>query len=429
MWSAENHPISIHLDLDVVQRLEELIGPENHPERAVERGGILLGRVRQVNERYIVSVEGVEEVPCEHARGESFTLSRHDLRVFDEALRRNNRRGVVGWFRTHSRPGLFVDQHDFNLLQDHFSHPAAVSLLVRPDRTAGFFLWNEHDMERTRPESTFTLRPEALGLNAKPPGAATPASVPSSRSWFPAPTLLRWTPAVLGLAAGVLWTPAMLRQDDTLVSTPEPVVEQQRSRTAEPPQNVEPPVVGGARPYVPAARTSWERPAVVAARTPAATPSRPVAAVPAAQPSETAERQPPFPRRVTSPAPKPVLKAELETPKPSGVRKAVGSIPGLGFLKRKGIEDAQSFTGPRAVREVRPSQVQGFSDEVRVKVRIDEDGYVRAASLVDRNVPGGIAQSAVDAARRWRFEPARRDRKAVQSEMLITFRPTSRDGG
>jgi TonB family protein len=64
---------------------------------------------------------------------------------------------------------------------------------------------------------------------------------------------------------------------------------------------------------------------------------------------------------------------------------------------------------------------------VSVKVSLDENGRVKGTDLVSRNVDARLANAAMDAARRWRFEPARMQNKRVASAVVLHFR-FSREG-
>ena len=412
VWSGQKNPVSVHLELGTVARLHALLQSKTEGSRPRERGGILIGKTRQVNDSFIVAIEGFEEVESEHARGESWTLSRADRRRFEETLRRLQKRGAVGWFRFHSRPGLFLDQHDFEFVSQYFSEPSAVSLLLRPDAQAGFFFWHDGEMERSRPESTFTFDPSTMGgerlqqdqLEESVSGNSFPG-LPALLPRWQTRSILRWSPALLGLAAGVLWTPAMLRDGQVV----------ERNRAAE---SIERPLIGVPPEPDNGPATVPIKPAVM--QEPAALPKAKPAVIPVSTPRTSAAVA--KPRR---PEPK-LVEATYEPAKPSVLRKTVGAIPGLGFLKRKNPEpQSEGYVAPRALRQVRPPQMRGFDEDIRLRVRIDQDGFVQGVSLLDRNVPGPVAQAAVNAARRWRFQPATRDRKPVSSEMLITFQPVS----
>jgi outer membrane biosynthesis protein TonB len=63
---------------------------------------------------------------------------------------------------------------------------------------------------------------------------------------------------------------------------------------------------------------------------------------------------------------------------------------------------------------------------VNVKVRVAESGAVMLAEVEDYGDPPNwrLAAAALDAARRWTFEPARVEDTAVPSDVILHFRFT-----
>jgi TonB family protein len=112
--------------------------------------------------------------------------------------------------------------------------------------------------------------------------------------------------------------------------------------------------------------------------------------------------------------------ATVEPPKPNVLKRAVGSIPGLGFLKKPKTEELDS---PATVaRRVQPARFDDTSP-VRVKVKIGTDGYVKSAHLLTTSTTAATASSVMRAAREWRFTPAKQANRPVESEMVLTFQP------
>jgi TonB family protein len=66
---------------------------------------------------------------------------------------------------------------------------------------------------------------------------------------------------------------------------------------------------------------------------------------------------------------------------------------------------------------------------VSVRVSLDETGRIRSTDLVSRNVDSRLANAAMDAAKRWRFEPARQQQKKVGSSVILHFRFGREPGG
>jgi len=174
VWSVEGKPVSVHLNLDVVRRLQPSL--ETTLERTPEIGGILLGYLRKIGDVIFVSVEDFEFVLCEHTRSESWHLSAREKQALHGRVRRLARdRGTrpvaVGWFRTHTRRGLYLDQHDFHLFRDYFPDPSAIVLLIRPERPrsiAGFFFREGTEIQRSFPLLSFPFAVEALAVSHAP---------------------------------------------------------------------------------------------------------------------------------------------------------------------------------------------------------------------------------------------------------------------
>jgi hypothetical protein len=123
------------------------------PKRGAEVGGVLFGRVVADEGETVVQVEDYEPVECEYRRGPSFVLSENDRRRLERTLRKGTaERQVVGWYRSHTRLGLYLDQDDSSLIQSYFPGPSQVFLLVRPHASktsvGGFFFWEEGTIHR-----------------------------------------------------------------------------------------------------------------------------------------------------------------------------------------------------------------------------------------------------------------------------------------
>lgn len=64
----------------------------------------------------------------------------------------------------------------------------------------------------------------------------------------------------------------------------------------------------------------------------------------------------------------------------------------------------------------------GIEGTVRVKVLVGSDGRPRDVTLDRSSGEPRLDQAALDAVRRWRFEPARRDGQAVQARLVVPIR-------
>ncbi len=245
VWEDPGDSIMVQITLDVVGRLGEAVqqslgaGP-----RGEEIGGILLGRSLPGAGR-TVQIEDFELVPCQHLRGASYTLAPRDRESLSAQLARRKAGTVVGYFRSHTRPGLYLDQDDFAIISRYFSDPSDVALVVRPSAegpaVGGFFFWEEGDINRRAPYREFPFDREQLlagsfSISDKLTVAAAdlPSSAPIMR---PAAAIRFRLPHVPWLAvpiiAGlVLLAGLFVSQKDTPKSVPTPVraVAQPQSR-------------------------------------------------------------------------------------------------------------------------------------------------------------------------------------------------------
>ncbi len=134
----------MHLDaIDGIARdVTEAIGDA---EGGVEIGGLLLGIVES-GDHPSVRIERFQRLPCGHRLGPRFILDREDqaaLVAAAENLLKAGDLSVVGVYRSHARPGLQLEMADFELMARYFSDPSDLMLLVKPesnsDISARFF--------------------------------------------------------------------------------------------------------------------------------------------------------------------------------------------------------------------------------------------------------------------------------------------------
>ena len=90
----------------------------------------------------------------------------------------------------------------------------------------------------------------------------------------------------------------------------------------------------------------------------------------------------------------------------------------------------ETTSEPRAISKVMPvipadaKHFRGSGIEVSVRVKIDPDGRVVEAMLQDARTSAAnfLGKRAVDAARQWRFDPARRGNRKIYADMVLRFR-------
>src|ERR1022692_1200590 len=106
-------------------------------------------------------------------------------------LARRAARQVVGYFRSQTRPGLYLDQDDFAVFSQYFPEPWQVFLLVRPSTEGpamgGFFFWEDGDINRRSPYRQFPFDRARLAEGDFPITGGQPAVAPAPR---PVPVLV-----------------------------------------------------------------------------------------------------------------------------------------------------------------------------------------------------------------------------------------------
>jgi proteasome lid subunit RPN8/RPN11 len=133
----------------VTQAAFRVINQHANSDLDNEVGGWLAGRwCRDIDTKaeYVV-VEAL--LPAQQVRsGSTFLTFTHDSQVAMLAAleERHAKKGIVGWYHTHPRMGLFLSGYDMWLHEHFFPHPWQVALVIEPhSNTGGFFIRNTKD--------------------------------------------------------------------------------------------------------------------------------------------------------------------------------------------------------------------------------------------------------------------------------------------
>ena len=198
LWEVANKPVSVRLNLEMVERLEREVVESfrSLSSRGSEIGGLLLGSV-QSGTPARVWVESYELVACDYARGPLYQLSEADVERFKQAAAQRNAGNlrVVGFFRSHTRKGLGLDGDDTSFLAGHFRDPQQIALLIRPyaskPSTAGIFMWENgaihseasyQEFPFRRSELERVVQTESRTPAPKPAAGPDPVSAPAETS-------------------------------------------------------------------------------------------------------------------------------------------------------------------------------------------------------------------------------------------------------
>ncbi|MBM3773561.1 MAG: hypothetical protein FJW37_00170 [Acidobacteria bacterium] len=198
VWEIAGRSPSIILSLDVVDAIESAVqqGFKAVPKRGLEVGGLLLGTCQPslpgTASPLKISIEGFEIIPSEHKRGPSYTLSFKDKDEFISRISQKRNLDVIGYWRSHTRPGLYLDEDDASVIDQFFAAPEKVILLIRPSEsgvTAGFFCWESGALDRRSSGLEFPFHRGALvsgGHQILEP-EPQPESVPAPETSVPQP--------------------------------------------------------------------------------------------------------------------------------------------------------------------------------------------------------------------------------------------------
>jgi protein TonB len=503
IWTVERKPVSVHLRESVAAQIRANANAPQESRAGLERGGLLWGRVRDTGEDYyLISIEFAEHLSCDHTHGEGWVPSEKDRRQ----LRKHLKKGYgdlqcVGYWRTHQRPGLYLDTRDLDLMATLFAQPWCVALCVRPPSTAGFFLWENGDIHRTSSYREFEL-PDA----EQPPTVPAPTPQPTTR-WR------RWV-ATGALAAVVSIAPFLLNSNSGSASTPFNMLSMQAETQPglvrlrwNPSSKVLEDASGavvwiadgmdeskleltssqlrsGALEYRPTAsdlnfrmeigpfteslRVSDVVPAYpkVARRASVSTVEATESSMEVVAPQRLtarSERRRKAQTRVEAPTPVRSLEPppvaaravekpkEIDVPAPPEIAMAPAKLERPPIVDRTPVvptvrasaEDTESssFAAPfkkvfgwipgvrkktyvpaKVVRQVQPRVSTPKDTSVAVRVSIDAKGVVKDADLLTKGVDGHLGRSAVEAAKRWKFEPARADERPVASNLVVRFK-------
>jgi TonB family protein len=451
VWEDPGDSIMIQVSLGLVERLGAAVqqglgaGP-----RGIEIGGILLGRTLPGFGRAVL-IEDFELAPCEHLRGASYTLSPRNKRLLGGRLARRAPRQVVGYFRSQTRPGMYLDQDDFAVFSQYFPEPWQVFLLVKPAREGpamgGFFFWENGDVNRRSPYRQFPFDCARLAEGGFPITGGQPATAPAPR---PAPVLVpkpaarapRKLPPVPWVVVPVIAVLFLIA--GLFVSGDEAPARAIAAAKASTPVEMllpEPVPQAAVNPAVVNSTMAVGTPTPAAGTEPIATPKP----KPAKKPLRTAAAPPPVTvARMASAEvePPPALAppiARLEAKVPAGLPSRVNAAPPLevevtyeaphpgvfrrAFHKIEGVDaESAAFVPPSPIRKVapmKPADASAAARPVDVKVFIDASGNVSRAQVLTKG--GDLADAALTAARQWQFTPARKHDKPVASEIVLHF--------
>jgi hypothetical protein len=143
--------------------------------RGAEIGGFLIGKAEH-RQRLTVWIDSIELAPTRYERGPSFRFEGDDPAAFAKP-------GAVGYFRSHTRKDLFLGPEDQQVIDQHFSKPENVFLLIKPFKTrpnlAGFFYSKDGKVDPVATPREFSFHRRELGGGEPQITAPEPAAPPA----------------------------------------------------------------------------------------------------------------------------------------------------------------------------------------------------------------------------------------------------------
>ena len=147
-WTVPESPVDIEYSMIVIDEIRQAVaeGFQRLSRGGIEVGGILYGTV--VGRK--LRIMAVREIACEHARGPTFHLSDNDRALLTAQLERErddprlSGMVAVGWYLSHTRSEITLQQNDLDVYSTFFPEPWQVTMVIRPERAssmrAGFFV-------------------------------------------------------------------------------------------------------------------------------------------------------------------------------------------------------------------------------------------------------------------------------------------------
>lgn len=472
-WNPEGSPVSIHMNPGVADG----IAHDAIEGSGLEVGGLLLGRVVS-GPRAAVRIERYQRIACDHRSGPEFILDSGEVAALETAavnILATGELAVVGLYRSHTRPGFQLEEPDFDLIRRYFSDPSDLILLIKPASashiTGQFHAWDKasgaHPVgsefpfrgpmlkEETQvpaiPLMTETAREQLREQLREQPRRLVPDFVPApvepppslyslGRNSGPEPAgrteeltvergsrkqLKKWWPllAALALVGGALWF--LLQPGGQGTSKPAP------AQTAE-----------AVRPlglYVDPAGQTWR-----ISWNPKAT------ALDEARGVQLFVREGDEQKRFDLSARDLASGSYLYSPFANDVTFRLEVVDKAGRISAESFRlmraanppaaapapaphaaaPSAAITQPKPIFRAPPVIAAGIRSRIKgtisidVRVQIDARGHVVSAAPVARQRSGldkYLADRAVQAARLWRFEPARENGKPVAGTQILHF--------
>lgn len=197
-WAFPGSPVQIQLRLEVVEQLaDELKRAANGRDQMGEIGGLLLGSVAA--QRNSIDIINITPFRSGQSSGSRYVLQQSDRKRLREAKAESKSVPgaalILGYYRTHLRPNLFLDEDDIALMRECFPEPYSVALLIKRSvvgsPVAGFFFWDKGEINSEFSFLEFPL--DTLELSASTSSLLKPQVVPENNYRLPGAARPAWS--------------------------------------------------------------------------------------------------------------------------------------------------------------------------------------------------------------------------------------------
>jgi proteasome lid subunit RPN8/RPN11 len=148
LWTVAESPVAVEYSLVVIEEIRHEVaeGYQRLSRGGIEVGGVLYG----TRDGRTVRILAMRPIACEHARGPGFLFSDNDRAALNTQLVQDQEdphlQGLmaVGWFLSHTRSEISLNDSDREIFGIFFPAPWQITMIVRPGRggamRAGFFV-------------------------------------------------------------------------------------------------------------------------------------------------------------------------------------------------------------------------------------------------------------------------------------------------
>jgi DNA-binding CsgD family transcriptional regulator len=165
VWQVQGKPVMVHLNLEVVDRLQQDLFEATYYGHEVN--GILLGRVAVTGSRLTFFLEDYELVNDNAPNGGSALAKQKQLADIAASWKaKGGERHAIGLFRSQTRGWLALGEQDVDTAKCLFPRADNIFLVVRSspgaEPRAGFFFWEEGQIRASESYNEFAFDSSVL---------------------------------------------------------------------------------------------------------------------------------------------------------------------------------------------------------------------------------------------------------------------------